>query len=761
MAFIDKKDPIVVNIKLTSKGRERLSRGKLNFSYFAVGDSEIDYIFNKNSNINPFNSLILRPADKNPNQLSFVTRNLSGDPYNSISNVPSIPNIIENHINPFGFFNSGATEFLTSGDYVKQPDIAIDISKVTGGTTLELIKSPTYLGNVNEPVINELLLVKWTNPKYPSGNTTGYTINKNNPTPYLMYKIQEIISGSLNNNNLLVRVDRELPNFGGSGNTLAGAFVYYNSANFSTDNEYPTDNTDDALIAFLQNCQCPTVRFPFWNMSILYTENIVGIKTDNKQFGDYNTSELGGFVSYIQNQRPTYKKLGVIHYTNNSVANTYAEGFYGDPENPNDVNKIPKLNVPTIMWHKSSGTTLGTTLKANGSVQYLDGLNTRFFNLTDELGNVVGKVFYDLKLFVIEDQELLFAMSYKSNRSWTLPNYGVDVNANVTFGCPNCVLEYQTSVTSPTTIGGSDGSLTIYNITDNVGNFSDDQIILKVFENDPSGDRIYFDNISGETTINGLSAGVYYTEVIDLGAPKCIVTGSTEIIGVTSTLEVIDEGDGYSNLVPYFETSAYQNIPTSIRITESQVAPNGFIGDPGNAYVTITPTGSTNVEINSRVIGIDPLQNWVVLVDPSTVDTNNLTFKQAYTIYVRDVTGGTLTVNSPEVVNSQVWSYHVAVGNPFVLGNNINVITGSDSGGNYVTVSNYLTTIDENINPIVGEIEFSVHVQTNDPYIWKSSNNDGQPVKIYHNESGALRVTIRERLDYITIYDVITNYFNV
>ena len=46
MAFIDKKDPVVLNIKLTSKGRELLSQGKLKFKYYVIGDSEIDYAFN-------------------------------------------------------------------------------------------------------------------------------------------------------------------------------------------------------------------------------------------------------------------------------------------------------------------------------------------------------------------------------------------------------------------------------------------------------------------------------------------------------------------------------------------------------------------------------------------------------------------------------------------------------------------------------------------------------------------------------------------
>src|ERR1700690_3235323 len=107
MAFIDKKDPVVLNIKLTSKGRELLSEGNINFNYYAIGDSEVDYVFNSevkifNPDFSPFLSRILSPADKNPSLLSFIPRNLSGDPYNVIGNVPSIPTIIQNTAPPLG-----------------------------------------------------------------------------------------------------------------------------------------------------------------------------------------------------------------------------------------------------------------------------------------------------------------------------------------------------------------------------------------------------------------------------------------------------------------------------------------------------------------------------------------------------------------------------------------------------------------------------------------------------------------------------------
>jgi len=79
MAFISKKNPVVLNIKLTSKGRECLAGGNLDFKYYAVGDSEIDYnYFRDVANITAFDSSILQPVDKNPDIISFIPRNVTG-----------------------------------------------------------------------------------------------------------------------------------------------------------------------------------------------------------------------------------------------------------------------------------------------------------------------------------------------------------------------------------------------------------------------------------------------------------------------------------------------------------------------------------------------------------------------------------------------------------------------------------------------------------------------------------------------------------
>jgi len=433
MAFIDKENPVVLNIMLTSKGREQISKGALTFNYFSIGDSEIDYNFvdtinnmieDEVNDFNPFYSSILKPTDNYPKILSHIVKTATGETFNNfVSQTQSIKaDTVVNTAQEIGFFSNNNTEFITDSNHVKQPDAMVMVSGITGGTSLSLIKAPTYGSSSEEPTNGDFLLIKWTT----NTDTTGHTINQNYPSQYLMYRITGV-TGSLNAENIVVSVDRELPNYSGHSVTgLAGALIYY-SGNTALENTTGTDYLIESVLTFLQNYQCSIDAFPYWNMSIIFTEEIAGIQNVDKKYAQFNTRSYGGFVNYIQNQAPINKKLGVIHYSNSTPANVYGESF--------NLN-TPILNLPTIMWHKSTGTTIGLTLAPTGSSKILTGetksLDIRYYDLADPYGNIVGKVFNSLKLFVIEDQELLFAMSYKANRSWTLPNYRIS-NASANY----------------------------------------------------------------------------------------------------------------------------------------------------------------------------------------------------------------------------------------------------------------------------------------------------------------------------------------
>lgn len=422
-------DSTVIHIKLTEKGREKLSRGVLRFTQFALGDSEIDYEFNENISSLPENNEIYRPIDNNPNIISFIKKNSSSNNRLQLNSIPNTVNTITNTADSRGFFNVDNTTPSIINDVIhtKQPDIRIDISNVTGGDELTLKQTSNYGSNTTEPIVGDYIMVRWVNP-LATGDTLTFDVNK--AYPYLFYKIEDILSGNLADDNLIIRVDREVPNFNNNGNGLdAMGIIYPNNNNReesgdAVQNYYgaqlQTDFVEDSVISFIENYTTPTLDVPVWNLSIVYTEEVIGVGSNDRGYSQYASKKYGGFVSYIQEQSKIYCKLGLIHYSNQSPSNNYGEGLYSD---------TPKLYLPHIMWHKKSSQTVGINLSADsGNRKTLSNLNLDYYDLVDEDNNTVGKVFNDMNIFVIEDQELLFAMSYKSNRSWTLPEYSVEFN---------------------------------------------------------------------------------------------------------------------------------------------------------------------------------------------------------------------------------------------------------------------------------------------------------------------------------------------
>ena len=165
------------------------------------------------------------------------------------------------------------------------------------------------------------------------------------------------------------------------------------------------------------------------------------------------------------------KAISILHYTNQTISNFYGEKFaqLQDTATKTDIGKAKnfRLCFPGLMWHKKYVDSLknGTSEQTGcmGATEYGqcfytdpagfdmfpsqpyimkstvnnnmndDGL--RYYYLYDDnagpqttnLGqttvgpNPVGKVFPDLKMVTIHDEELIAAMSYKSNRNWTLP----------------------------------------------------------------------------------------------------------------------------------------------------------------------------------------------------------------------------------------------------------------------------------------------------------------------------------------------------
>jgi hypothetical protein len=142
------------------------------------------------------------------------------------------------------------------------------------------------------------------------------------------------------------------------------------------------------------------------------------------------------------------KAIAIVHYTNQTIDLFYGEKFALEPFNDEFDDTTGqarnfRLHIPSLMWHKNPECCFGETFYVDPP--NFDGLNLfttryikstknpdmnnpglRYYNLWDTHANPVlpsriGKVFPDSKIIVIDDEEVIAAMSYKSNRNWTLP----------------------------------------------------------------------------------------------------------------------------------------------------------------------------------------------------------------------------------------------------------------------------------------------------------------------------------------------------
>jgi len=286
----------------------------------------------------------------------------------------------------------------------------------------------------------------------------------------LTYKIVNICLGE-------ITLDRPTPNFINVTNVCYGRVIVY-PPNMTTiyDSITPSRHWNDNVINFESVCYTDEFDVKIWNMNIPWSENPAGlissISKDYTNFGSIaylGTKEYFGYASssgqtdssstyYFNsfgdkiNVNPEQQKaIGIIHYTNQTVDFFYGEKFALEPfdtSNPADTTgeaRNFKVHIPWLMWHKNPDCCNGQTFWVDPpgfedlnlfQVQYLQSTKNvdmnnpgmRYYHLWDTNANAngipnrVGKVFPDDKLVIIDDEEIIAAMSYKSNRNWTLPS---------------------------------------------------------------------------------------------------------------------------------------------------------------------------------------------------------------------------------------------------------------------------------------------------------------------------------------------------
>ena len=291
--------------------------------------------------------------------------------------------------------------------------------------------------------------------------------------PMMTYKILDVCLDE-------VTLDRPTPDFTYllSGCCYARTIVYPPNMTTIYDSTTPTPHWNDDVINYESICQTDEFDVKVWNMNIPWSVNPAGLYEsafkDYSTFGsvDYlGTKEYLGYASssgqtdtsdvYFYDsvgnkvvvEPEEQKAIAVIHYTNQTIDFFYGEKFAFEPyDNSNPSNTTGqarnfKLHIPWLMWHKNPNCCNGQTfwvdppnVSSNLNLfepQYImstknDDMNNpgiRYCHLWDDNPNSsdfgkpnrIGKVFPDSQLIVIDDEEIIAAMSYKSNRNWTLP----------------------------------------------------------------------------------------------------------------------------------------------------------------------------------------------------------------------------------------------------------------------------------------------------------------------------------------------------
>jgi hypothetical protein len=416
MSYLQENNTENLAARITYKGRQKIAQGDFNISYFQIGDSEFDYNFSVFDGITLSGQKVLTPLDKDsqvkyPYKVSEST--LTGTTYG----VPSqsyITKTISNNIAAAGYV-SEYVEFdsdTSDGTTVECDSAEVSFSLINGTSALT-VPDGTLFYNTN----------------YITIYTKSLGINDviTDSSMSLVYKITGVTGN-------VVYLDRNMPDLSSlSGNTT----VIRNSCDGNLD----IDEQQDPWTLNVVWGQNPVGLDPY---SSIVDERLSGYTsnayTSSKEYFGYNNSSgqtsntsttiTNSFSESIIVPPEEQHSLAIIHYTQpGNSTDPYATFKYEDYiDHTDDGVDYFEIYIPFIFYERNSGTTIGARFFMDTVDYYINSSATdtrnnqmKFRYLIDEFNIRVGKVFVNHKVIIFDDQEIVAALDYKSNRRYTLP----------------------------------------------------------------------------------------------------------------------------------------------------------------------------------------------------------------------------------------------------------------------------------------------------------------------------------------------------
>jgi hypothetical protein len=418
--------------KLTARGRQAIAAGNFEIKYYSLGDSEIDYASGGDNKI-------LSPKDRNPIPKHQLSDSSKCEALFEVSDSYVIKAVIFDEARERGFFDSCSPDTAALKE-----DGFILFSGQTYASKLDGSKIWDVTGDMDDDSFaqisdGDVVMFKLYNTDMDTPD--GYK-ETSSPMPYIFFSIKK------NGASPLLECDRFLPFLSSSPDTQIPFFVFPGKSKFEEFffSEGAPPFWDPEKLRFFESCDTSDVDI--LNMNIAYCRPHMGASCQDEdkwyQSQEYLTTlkyldmclecvspAAGADCSDLTKSLPYKDKSrgAIIHYSNNGTRNEYGEFFYID-----ETRRFIAC-FPHLMYHRrhfpGKGDVLGMRFISSPERKLMTenfSAEIYYHELMEDPDLVyprppisVGKVFPDLKITIIEDEEIIAALTYKSNRNWTLP----------------------------------------------------------------------------------------------------------------------------------------------------------------------------------------------------------------------------------------------------------------------------------------------------------------------------------------------------
>ena len=420
MSYLQGSSPENLSARITDKGRKKIAEGNFKISYFQIGDSEYDYAFSEFDGLDgrPLQK-VLTPMDRDnlvkyPYKISEST--ISGTTFGTTVSTP-VTDTVRNNVGPAGYVSAYNS---VTGSTIMCLYSEVNISNINGTNSLTVTDGSIFTGSTFITVM------------FGEINGSNFIVDSSSS---LVYQVMNIAGNVLT-------LDRPMPDLSSLSGTVS---VICNDCS--------------QLLSDVCNPSSPDVQQDAWNLSTVWSkkpagldvpvaidENLSGytgnIYVSSKEYFGYNTSLgqssntgttiVNSFGDIIIVPPEEQHSISIIHYskigdilTDPNKAYKYED--YIAHDTTDDVEYF-EIYIPFLFYHRNTGTTIGAIFFMDSTDYFINSsaIDTKvdqmmYRYLLDEQGIRVGKIFVNHKVIIFDDQEIVAALDYKSNRRHTLP----------------------------------------------------------------------------------------------------------------------------------------------------------------------------------------------------------------------------------------------------------------------------------------------------------------------------------------------------